>query len=156
MKDCVVQRDSLSCLHTVNVNWISVTRPLPSCISFVKARRTTAVSHTDFLMSRTAWESADVYWCHVWHEQSWCGYVKLAMMPAWKQLCMTHMPSIGPLAPHVLASQSISILSNSDNGRHSFSFERCDASRKEQQAGALCFIKPEVSSSWGMVTLWAP
>lgn len=50
MKDCVVQWDSLSCLYTVNVKWISVTWLLPSYISFVNAQRTTAVSHTDFLM----------------------------------------------------------------------------------------------------------
>lgn len=83
MKDCVVQWDSESRLQTVNANWIIMTLLLPPDISSVKAPRTTAISHADFLMRPSLCE---VYWCHLWHEQSWCGHIKLAMMSAWKHL----------------------------------------------------------------------
>lgn len=57
---------------------------------------------------------------------------------------MTHIANRGQVsclwAPHVLPSGSINILSNSDNGRHTFAFKQCDMSQGEQQAISLCFI----------------
>ncbi|KAL7374317.1 hypothetical protein ABVT39_026357, partial [Epinephelus coioides] len=52
--------DLVSWLQTFNANWIIMTLLLPPDISSVKAQRTTAISHTDFLMRRPSAKCTDV------------------------------------------------------------------------------------------------